>query len=204
MSSFDYSEDKFYSVAEYLELEKVSEMKHEYRGGKIYAMTGGTLNHSLIGGNMVTSLNNALIEKGKNCLVANSDAKIFVEKANAFVYPDASVICEEPQYHNKSHLAITNPVLIVEVLSKSTERYDRGEKFHKYCSLPSFKEYILIDQDQPVVDCLFKADKKVWHMVTIIGLEKSIELHSIGCTITMESIYRNIRGLQEPQFRLDF
>ncbi|MEM9821706.1 MAG: Uma2 family endonuclease, partial [Bacteroidota bacterium] len=190
--------------AEYLELEKVSERKHEYQAGKIYAMTGGTLNHSLIGGNIVTALNNALSANDKTCLVANSDAKIFVEKANAFVYPDASVICEPPEYHGINRQAITNPILIVEVLSKTTGHYDRGEKFRKYCALPSFKEYVLIDQDQPVVDTLYRADAKTWHMVTTIGLEKSIELHSIACTLSMEVIYRNIRDLQEPQFRLDF
>lgn len=203
MVGLENIEDKNYTIAEYLELEEVSEFKHEYHGGKVVAMTGGTLNHSLIGGNIITALNNALAKKNKNCLVTNSDAKVYIDDANAFVYPDAMLICEPPRYHQRDKNAIINPVLIVEVLSKSTGHYDRGEKFHKYCALPSFKEYVLIDQDKPVVDTLYKADEKYWRMVTTIGMDKQIELHSIGCTISLETIYRNIQDLQAPQFRLD-
>ena len=100
--------------------------------------------------------------------------------------------------------SVINPVLIVEVLSKSTESYDRGNKFHKYCSLASFKEYVLIDQNKPVIDMLYKETSSYWKMSTTIDLEKSIYLNSLDCSIPLTEIYRNTQGLSAPQFKLEW
>lgn len=190
-----------YSIQDYLELEYAAESRSEYRNGKIVAMSGGTLNHSNISARML-----ALLISGigtKNCIPYTSDARIFIEKANSFVYPDAMVICGPVEISEKDKNAVINPILVVEVLSKSTESYDRGEKFHKYCSLPSFKEYILIDQNQPVIDVLYKEEPGYWKMSTAIGLEKSIYLSTLDYTIPLKEIYKNVSDLSAPQFRID-
>lgn len=191
-----------YSVVEYLEFEETSDLKNEYEAGRIMAMSGGTLNHGIIGNNINTELNNSLRKKGINCITINGDVRIWIEKADSFVYPDAMVICGKIETYENDNNSVINPILIVEVLSKSTESYDRGDKFHKYCSLPSFKEYVLIDQKKPVIDVLYKEDSSYWKMTTTIGIDKSITLNSINGEIELSDIYQNTQGLNSPQFKL--
>jgi len=195
---------EIFSIEEYLVLEEKSEDKNEFDNGKIFAMSGGTLNHGILGNNINTELNNSVRENKKECITINGDVKIYIENANSFVYPDAMVICGPIETFEKDENSVINPVLIVEVLSKSTESYDRGDKFHKYCSLPSFKEYVLIDQNKPVIDILYREDASYWKMTTTIGLEKTIFLNTLNCHIKMSDIYRNARDLDAPQFNLDF
>ena len=192
---------KQHSIAAYFDLLEQSDERLEYHNGEIVMMAGGTINHGILGSNANTAISNAL--SGRNCTYINGDVLIYVEKTNSLVFPDGMVICGEIQAHEKHKHAIINPKLVIEVLSKSTQGYDRGDKFHKYCSLDSFCEYVLIDQYQPVIDTLFRAEKGLWQMRTTIGLEQSIYLHSIDATIQLEDIYRNTVGLAEPQFRLD-
>lgn len=191
-----------YSVSDYLELEHQSDTKSEFDNGVIRAMTGGTLNHGIIGNNINTELNR--LTKEKECVSINGDVKIYIDQANSFVYPDGMVICGEIQTSENDQHSVINPKLIIEVLSKSTESYDRGDKFHKYCSLASFCEYILIDQYKPVVDTLYRADTKYWKMLTTIGMDQSIYIHSLDCHIKMEDIYRNTQNLNNPPFLLNF
>lgn len=188
---------EYYSIEEYLALEAQAEERHEYEAGRIHAMSGGSINHSIMGGNIITALNNSL--KDSNCIALNGDACLWIDHAHSFVYPDAMVICGEIQAAEKDPHAVVNPVLIVEVLSKSTVGYDRGDKFHKYCSLPSFQEYVLIDQHKPVVDVLFR-EPGYWKVTTTIGLDKSISLGSLGFDIPLSAIYRNVQDLGEPIF----
>lgn len=178
--------------------------KSEFEQGQIRALSGGTLNHGIIGNNINTSLNNSLREREKNCIAINGDVRIWIEQAQSFVYLDAMLICGEIERSEKDPHAVVNPVLIVEVLSKSTESYDRGNKFHKYCSLPSFREYVLIDQTKPVVDVLYRADAAYWKMVTTIGLDKSIYINTLDYYIPLKDIYRNTQDLLNPPFQLDF
>jgi Uma2 family endonuclease len=169
---------EYYSIEDYLALEAQAEERHEYEAGRIQAMSGGSIHHSLIGTNITNSLYNKL--EGSSCLVLNGDARLWIDHAHSFVYPDAMVICGKIQAAEEDPNAVVNPVLIVEVLSKSTVGYDRGDKFHKYCSLPSFQEYLLIDQDKPVVDVLFREEPGYWKVTTAIGLDQSISLASLG------------------------
>ena len=189
---------EYYSIEDYLALEAQAEERHEYEAGRIHAMSGGSIHHSLIGTNITNSLYNKL--EGSSCLVLNGDARLWIDHAHSFVYPDAMVICGKIQAAEEDPNAVVNPVLIVEVLSKSTVGYDRGDKFHKYCSLPSFQEYVLIDQDKPVVDVLFREEPGYWKMTTAIGLDKSISLASLGFDIPLSAIYRNVQDLGEPIF----
>ena len=188
------------TIEEYLAQEETAAFKSEYEDGTIRAMSGGSINHGLIGGNIYTEIRNKIRTKGLNCLPMNSDIRLFIDSANSIVYPDLSVVCGEVETSEEDENAYTNPILVVEVLSKSTGSYDRGDKFHKYCSLPSFKEYVLIDQYKPVVDVLYKEGSDYWKMVTTIGLDKSIYLHTLDVQVSMEDIYQNARELQEPNF----
>lgn len=193
-----------HSISDYIGIDNESVMKHEFDNGTIHAMSGGTVNHGIIGNNINSEINNILKNNQNDCIPINGDVKIFIEKANSFVYPDGMVVCGKIETYENDSNSIVNPKLVIEVLSKSTESYDRGDKFHKYCSLPSFNEYILINQLKPVVDILFRSEKGVWKMTTIIGLDKTVHLNSINATIKMQDIYRNAIDLNNPQFRLDF
>ncbi|MCB0559391.1 MAG: Uma2 family endonuclease [Lewinellaceae bacterium] len=191
---------KYYSIADYLELEAHSEQKHEFRDGIIVAMSGGTIPHNMICGNVFYALRD---KKKKGCTVFNSDQRVYFDEINHYVYPDTSVVCGGIEVSGEDENAIINPVLIIEVLSDSTAAYDRGEKFRKYRSLPSFKEYILIDQEQPIVDTLFREDGKYWRMQTIVELGKKVPIYSLDIEILMEDIYSEVSGFKEPQFKLD-
>jgi len=193
-----------YSIQEYLELDSQSNKKNEYNSGLIIALVEQTLNHGIIGNNINSEINGLLKEKDLKCTSINGDVRVYIEKANSYVYQDGMVICGKIETSEEDENSVINPVLIIEVLSKSTESYDRGNKFHKYCSLKSFCEYVLIDQYKPVIDTLYRADKTYWKMVTTIGLDKSIYLHSIQAHIKMSDIYRNVGKLDNPQFSLDF
>lgn len=189
---------KHYSISEYLTLEEQSEERHEYEAGRIRAMSGGTINHAILGNNINTALNINLKDAG--CIALTGDARIWIDSAASFVYPDATIVCGEIETAEQDEHSIINPTLIVEVLSEYTEAYDRGDKLHKYALLPSLKEYILIDQSKPVVDTFYREAPSYWRVRPVIGLNKSITLSSIGCSIKMEDIYRNVRELEEPAF----
>ena len=189
---------KSYSIPDYLAHEEQSEEKHEYEAGQIKAMSRGTINHGRIGTNMTVALSNSL---GKSdCEALHNDIRVWIESASSFVYPDAMVVCGEIETAEQDEHSITNPTLIVEVISEYTEAYDRGDKLHKYALLPSLKEYILIDQSKPVVDTFYREAPGYWEVRPVIGLDKSITLSSIGCSIKLEDIYRNARKLEEPAF----
>lgn len=196
--------EQTYTVAEYLAQEEQADYKSEYRNGKIVNMSGGTLNHGKLITNVGYQLERALEKSEHRCLYFGTEIKIHVDTANSFVYSDGMLVCGEVEVSDLDQNAITNPVLVVEVLSESTERYDRSAKFRKYCSLPAFKEYILIDQYQPIVDSLYRMEKGYWKMQATIGLDKSLYINTLDCHIPLEDIYKNTRQLQTPQFRLDF
>lgn len=186
---------KYLSIEEYLALEADSEVKHEYENGRVFAMAGGSPNHSFIAGSTVAALRNGLKAKGSKCKVSGSDLKVQIEKYNSFVYPDAMVICGELEMFGAD--AIKNPLLIVEVLSDSTASYDRGKKFRKYISLSSLVEYVLIDQNQPLVHAFSRKSEEEtgrvdWTMQFALGLEESIYLSSIDCEIALADIYEYI------------
>ncbi len=203
MSTAKKESEKLYSISEYLKLEEESAEKNEYHNGKVVAMSGGTLAHSILANRIGRLVENGIDANEQDCVAGNSDLKIFIEKANRFVYPDVTILCDDPEYFNNNKQAIINPIIIIEVLSDSTEKYDRGEKFRMYSSLPSFKEYILIDQHQPIVDSLFRENASYWKMQTTIGLDKSFPIHSLGFEINMADLYKKVPNLKNPQFNLD-
>ena len=181
-------ERHFASKAEYLALEEKSKERHEYRNGEVVAMAGGTLEHSRISVNVTTALSIAL--KKKQCSAFNSDLK--VETAASFVYPDVSVVCGPVEFTENRRDTVRNPLLVVEVLSDSTETYDRGDKFAAYRELPSFREYVLVAQDKPSVEVFTKQDEKHWLMTVVTGLDDTVPLASLDVTLSMRDIYDKV------------
>lgn len=181
--------ENYITFEEYLIKESESEYRSEYHDGKIIAMAGDTSRHSAISQNSRTAISNALREQNKKCIVYDSDLKIRIEAVNKGVYPDASVICDKREYYNNRQDVYTNPLLIVEVLSKSTRNYDKGDKFAYYRTLPSFREYVLIYQDEPKVEAWYKVEENVWRISNFKGLDKKVTLFSLDCEIRLADIY---------------
>jgi Uma2 family endonuclease len=140
---------KFYTVEGYLELEKTADYKSEYYFGEIFAMAGGTPQHSELCSNVGWAVKNAL--QGKPCKVYNSNLQVELSTKGHYKYPDLTVICDQPQSSQKNKNALTNPMLIVEVLSEGTADYDKNGKFFSYRQIPSFREYVLIYSDMALV-----------------------------------------------------
>jgi len=190
-------EKKAFTLEEYLKLERKADFKSEYVDGEIVRMAGGSPNHTLISSNVLRAVGNALEEKGSNCRALGSDLKVYFEKFNRAAYPDFMVVCSDYEFHNDRKDIITNPLLVVEVLSKSTENYDRGKKFQQYRSLPSLREYVLIDQKEPKVEAWYKVEENLWKISNAIKLEDSIPLYSIDCEIPLKNIYRLLENFNQ-------
>ena len=184
--------NKKYSIEEYLYMEDRSVEKHEFYNGRIIKMPGAKPVHNLIATNIATQLNVELEKKTATYFVLNSDTKIHIPRLNSFVYPDAVVVCETIELYPGSETVITNPLLIVEVLSPSTEGYDRKEKFSYYKRIPSFKEYVLVEQDMPCVTTSYRIAELTWQDTIVDGIASSIHLQSIDCTIALSKIYKRV------------
>jgi len=204
MPTVPKNEDKVYTIEEYLALEDKAEHKSEYYNGIVWAMSGGSLNHSVIANNTTGTIRSDLKEKRKNCRVTNSDMKVKVEKSNSIFYPDGMVICGKPEYGENRTDMVKNPILIIEVLSPSTENFDRGKKFQKYRTIPSFKEYVLISQKQAKVEVWYKEEVDLWRISHAYGLEGVVEFRSIDCEIFLADIYYMIDDLEDVQMEFDF
>ena len=182
--------ERIYTANEYLLLEERAKNKHEYYNGKIIKMPGGSFRHNQITANVIAVLINALYEK--NFAVSTSDTKIHIPQLESFVYPDAVVVFEKPQFYSGRTDVVLNPLLIVEVASRSTKKYDRTTKFEYYKTLPSFKEYVLVEQAQPWVIASYKIADRTWKDTEANALEDSIYLQSVDCTIEIKRIYHGI------------
>ena len=182
-----------YTIEEYIVHERESGQKYEFHNGKIFALAGGTVNHGLLCGNIYAELRSKLREKGSNCKPTTSEVKLSILKENSFVYPDAMVICGDLQKSNSDKHSVTNPILIVEVLSNSTSTYDRGDKFYLYRQIPSLQEYVLIEQDRPQVEVYYKRlNTDLWMITRFEGLESNVRLQSIEIEIQMSELYFDI------------
>lgn len=178
------------TTEEYLELETRSQTKHQYVKGQVTPMPGGTLKHNIISSNIVTAINIAIRRHSRPFIVSNSDTKIWIPKIEAFYYPDAVVICEVPEYFEGRKDIILNPLLIVEVASSSTEVRDKTGKFLDYSTLPTFKEYVIVQQDNPIAQLSYRKEvAEDWQHSSVEGMAQQIELKSIECTIAMRDIY---------------
>ena len=184
--------ESVYTFLEYLKKEERSIHKHEFYNGKIVRMLGGKPIHNQIAMNTGSALKNIVRPLPKRYIVYNSDQKIYIEAENIILYPDAVVICLQPELMKGRTDVIVNPLVIVEVLSKSTSNYDRTGKFLHYQSLDSFKEYILVEQTRIEVETWFKIEKDTWHKTVCTDINASIELRSLGVSIPLSEIYEYV------------
>jgi len=178
---------KYFTVQEYLALEEAAEYKSEYYQGEIFAMPGGSINHNQIIGNVISQLNQT--HPRHKCRSFATELKLWIEELDLFTYPDLMIVCDNPQFYTGRTDIILNPLVIIEVLSKSTEAYDRGKKFQFYRSLPSFQEYILIDQYSIHIDQFYTDAHGKWILTDYNDSQAILKLTKIEFEIPLEKIY---------------
>lgn len=184
-----------YTLEDYFELEKSSEEKFEFWDGNVWSMSGASYAHNSIVRNLNTEIDLQLREKG--CMVLPSDMRIKVPEYPPYRYPDLTALCGDPQIEKLGGIdTLVNPQLIVEVLSDTTEAFDRGDKFSYYKSIPSFSEYLLVAQHRPHISQFVKHGDGFWINLECNDLSDSVELRSVGCKLTLSTIYR---GLTFPE-----
>jgi Uma2 family endonuclease len=179
----------YLSPEEYLSAERRAEFKSEYVDGVAYAMAGGSERHNLITGNLVTELNIQL--RARACKVYPSDMKVRLPNSKKFFYPDVSVVCGETEFADEERDVILNPILIVEVLSESTEAFDRGKKFLSYQQLESLREYLLVAQGEFVVEHYLRQDEG-WFYTKASGLDAALGLPALNCRIALSDLYSKV------------
>ncbi len=176
-----------FTPEEYFAWEEQQLDRHEYIDGKVYAMSGGTINHGRISIKITSMLDNHLDTSG--CITGNSDVKVNVLETNDYTYPDASVTCDDRDKSGTQY--ITYPCLIVEVLSDSTEAYDRGEKFYRYRHNPILQDYLLVSAKSIAIDLYHKNNAEEWVIINCRAGD-TIELKSINLSFPIEQVYRGI------------
>jgi Uma2 family endonuclease len=181
---------KYISIEDYLAAEETAEVKHEYYQGEVFAMAGGSIAHNRIVRNVLAALDNFL--KGKGCEVFPSDLKVHNEANTLFTYPDISIVCGKPERWANRNDTITNPAVLIEVLSKSTQGYDRGQKFHLYRSIPSLKEYILISSTEIFVERYTKQATGFWNFRETSNPEDNFQVETIDFSCPIKELYRNV------------
>jgi Uma2 family endonuclease len=186
----DAQPDQSVSLEEYFKIEETSISKHEYYQGTIFAMTGASENHNLISGAVYRNLGNQLDDKP--CRPYPGDFRLKIEAVNLYTYPDLSVICGETQLADGRQDTFLNPTLLIEILSDSTEAYDRGKKTEFYRTIPSLQEYLFISQDKPHVE-RFRRHQHGWLLTEYSALDELAPLDSIGCTLSLAAIYKLVR-----------
>ena len=179
-----------YSLAEYFDLERTSGLKHEYFDGTIYAMVGASLRHVLITTNFNRALGNAL--DNTPCRVLGNDMRVLTGNG-LFTYPDLSVVCGEIELTDDEMDTLANPMVLIEVLSKSTAPYDRGDKFEMYKTIPTLREYLLVAQDEISIEATFRRGGGKWRAVpTLRSIEDELSLESISVRVPVAEIYRDV------------
>jgi Uma2 family endonuclease len=181
------SKQKFYTLDEYRELEEIAEFRHEYRDGEIVQMTGSTVDHSQIIGNIYAFFKSAL--RGKNARPFMSDLRLWIPRYRRGTYPDVMVIEGEPVFTEGRNDEILNPVLIVEVLSKSSDDFNRDDKFRFYRSIPEFREYVLVSQYEFLVEQYIKTESNQWLFQEYEGEAATVSFASVGVQMSMSEIY---------------
>ncbi|WP_324281865.1 Uma2 family endonuclease [Cyanobacterium aponinum UTEX 3221] len=187
-------EKNYYSVEEYFELEETAEYKSEYHDGEIIPMTGSTTNHNKIALNFCYNFKS--ITKGKNYEIYINDVRLSIPHQRRYTYPDIMIIKDKPIYEGDKQTTVTNPLIIIEVLSNSTENYDKGEKFKSYRSIKSFQEYILIDQYSFSVEQFIKESEGEWKFKEYLGENQVLKLGKIDFELSFSDIYEGVNFVE--------
>lgn len=176
--------------SEYLEFERQSEIHHEFVNGDVFAMAGASWNHSIIVSNLTASLNGQLMESP--CIVVATDMRLHVDSAKSYRYPDVLVVCDPPQFRDDRSDIITNPTVLIEVLSPSTALTDYNQKLREYRQIESAHEYLLVSQDTMRIERYIRHDDEEWMYTDVVGIQSAIELPSIHCVLRLEDVYRKV------------
>lgn len=179
-----------FTPEEYLALERKAEYRSEYIDGEIIAMSGASREHNLVSGNVFGELRNQL--KGRPCEAYINDMRLGVDLARHYTYPDVAVVCGEPEFADDQFDTLLNPTVLVEVLSPSTEDYDRGRKFARYRALGTLMDYVLVAQDQMHVEH-FTRDGMRWTLTELGEPDAVLDLPSIDCRLTLAEIYERVK-----------
>ena len=181
---------------EYLDLERSLESKNEFFDGTMFAMLGGTPLHSQIATNLAAEFRNHF--KGKRCVPYNSDLRLKVEATGLFTYPDLSVVCGPLQFAPGTDHTVVNPTLIIEVLSDSTEAYDRGKKFENYRQMPALREYLLVSQKEPRIEQFVRQENEQWLLREAAGWEATLALPSLEIKISLAEVFAGVEFVPTP------
>ena len=185
-------ESKTYTFVEYLRKEAKSVDKHEFINGKIIKMPYARGPHNIIAANISGEMRSAFKKLETKYLIFSSDQQIYLPKLDEGVYADTLAVCEKPLYWDDNNLLLINPIIVIEVLSKSTSKYDRTGKFDKYKTLESFKEYVLIRQDACYAEVWYREKPGLWHETIVTELDGVLPLQSVGISIEMREIYSGV------------
>ncbi|CAN5184617.1 Uma2 family endonuclease [soil metagenome] len=184
------------TAKEYLEIEERAETRSEFFNGEMFAMSGGSVAHSRIKENLVIEIGSRL--KGGKCQTHSSDLRVLVDATGLYTYPDIIILCGPGVYDPANRNTLTNPTAIVEVLSPSTERYDRGTKFRNYQQIPSLSEYILVAQDEAVCERFVRQADGSWALISFVGLTATMELTSVPVRVPLADIYAGVTFPETP------
>lgn len=188
-----------YTIEEYLAIERESEVRSEYLDGEIFAMSGASREHNLIATNVVGTLHPQIKRQG--CEQYASDMRVRIPESGLYTYPDVVVVCGEPRFEDDVRDTLLNPVMIVEVLSPSTEDYDRGRKFAHYRGIPSLQIYLLIAQDKVHVELSTRQADGRWLLWESDDAGVVLELPAIGATLPLAEVYDRVPGIAKPAIR---
>jgi Uma2 family endonuclease len=175
---------------EYLALERQAETKSEYWQGEIYVLAGASRQHNLVAFNLAATLGAQL--KSRPCEAYTSDMRVKVDRAGLYTYPDIAVVCGQAEFEDRSEDTLLNPTVLIEVLSPSTEAYDRGAKFEVYRTLESLTDYLLISQSKPIIEHFTRQPDDRWLMSTYKGLDAVASIPAIGCELRLADVYDKV------------
>jgi Uma2 family endonuclease len=182
---------------EYLALERLAEFKSEYLRGEVFAMAGASYKHTLAKDNLAGETRNQV--KNGPCRVLTSDMRVRVDATGLYTYPDIAIVCDEPRFEDEVLDTLLNPRALVEVLSDSTEKYDRGAKFGHYRQIPSLQEYVLVAQDQPLVERYVRQADDSWLLTVFQGLEQTFAFATVPVQVPLAEIYSGVSFSDRPQ-----
>ena len=192
VSAVSSSPARTITPAEYLEAERAAETKSEYYAGQVFAMTGASLAHNRIVFNLVAEIARQL--RGTACEGLPSDMRLHIVATGLYTYPDVTIVCGEPQLEDDRRDTLLNPTVLIEVLSPSTESYDRGHKAEHYRQIPSLQEYLIVRQDAPRIERYHRRSEREWTLTEAIGFEESVDLASVPCSLALREVYERALG----------
>jgi Uma2 family endonuclease len=184
------------SEADYLRQEREAETRSEYFDGEVFGMAGGTRAHSLIASNLTREVGNQL--KSGDCVAYNADLRIKVEATGLITYPDLSIVCGKQRFLDDEADTLLNPQVIIEVLSDSTEAYDRGKKFENYRQIPTCQEYLMVSQREPRIEQFIRQPNGEWSLKEAHGLEAKLKLQSLGIVLMLSEVFAKVQFSPTP------